>query len=63
MSNSIWLAVGLVLIAEGIGPLIAGERWWQSSATSPIINCAASVVVSSLLGASLRTTSHDSDAQ
>ncbi|OXX72654.1 DUF2065 domain-containing protein [Vibrio sp. V03_P4A6T147] len=27
MSNSIWLAVGLVLIAEGIGPLIAPNGW------------------------------------
>ncbi|MBW3697523.1 DUF2065 domain-containing protein [Vibrio sp. T187] len=27
MSNSIWLAIGLVLIVEGIGPLIAPKGW------------------------------------
>jgi len=27
MTNSIWLAIGLLLIAEGIGPLIAPEGW------------------------------------
>ncbi|WP_394252998.1 DUF2065 domain-containing protein [Vibrio profundi] len=27
MSNSIWLALGLVLIIEGIGPLIAPKGW------------------------------------
>ncbi len=33
MSESIWLAIGLVLIVEGIGPLIAqtvGVTWWLS---------------------------------
>ncbi|ELB2857149.1 DUF2065 domain-containing protein [Vibrio parahaemolyticus] len=27
MSDSIWLAIGLVLIVEGIGPLIAPNGW------------------------------------
>ncbi|CAE6918559.1 DUF2065 domain-containing protein [Vibrio sp. B1FLJ16] len=27
MSESIWLAIGLVLIVEGIGPLIAPNGW------------------------------------
>lgn len=27
MSNSIWLAIGLVLIVEGLGPLIAPNGW------------------------------------
>ncbi|PTP82004.1 DUF2065 domain-containing protein [Vibrio splendidus] len=27
MSNSIWLASGLVLIVEGLGPLIAPNGW------------------------------------
>ncbi|MDF2154715.1 DUF2065 domain-containing protein [Vibrio sp. CAU 1672] len=27
MSNSIWLAIGLVLIVEGIGPLVAPNGW------------------------------------
>ncbi|MDE1240106.1 DUF2065 domain-containing protein [Vibrio aestuarianus] len=27
MSNSIWFAVGLVLIVEGLGPLIAPNVW------------------------------------
>ncbi|EPN4980811.1 DUF2065 domain-containing protein [Vibrio alginolyticus] len=27
MSESIWLAIGLVLIMEGIGPLIAPNSW------------------------------------
>ncbi|MBR9789097.1 DUF2065 domain-containing protein [Vibrio sp. J1-1] len=27
MSESIWLAVGLVLIVEGIGPLVAPNGW------------------------------------
>ncbi len=27
MTNSIWLAIGLLLIAEGIGPLIAPNGW------------------------------------
>lgn len=27
MSNSIWLAVGLVLIVEGLGPSIAPNGW------------------------------------
>ncbi|CAH8227648.1 Putative inner membrane protein YjeT (clustered with HflC) [Vibrio aestuarianus] len=27
MSNSIWFAVGLVLIVEGLGPLIAPNGW------------------------------------
>ncbi|MCG9633652.1 MULTISPECIES: DUF2065 domain-containing protein [Vibrio] len=27
MSHSIWLAVGLVLIVEGLGPLIAPRGW------------------------------------
>lgn len=27
MTHSIWLALGLVLIAEGIGPLIAPGGW------------------------------------
>ena len=27
MTSSIWLAIGLVLIAEGIGPLIAPNGW------------------------------------
>jgi len=27
MSNSIWLAIGIVLIVEGIGPLIAPKGW------------------------------------
>ncbi|MBY8130704.1 DUF2065 domain-containing protein [Vibrio fluvialis] len=29
MSNSIWVAIGLVLIAEGLGPLIAPNGWRQ----------------------------------
>ncbi|ELI5735330.1 DUF2065 domain-containing protein [Vibrio fluvialis] len=29
MSNSIWVAIGLVLIAEGLGPLIAPNSWRQ----------------------------------
>ncbi|SDH96215.1 hypothetical protein SAMN04488136_13933 [Vibrio xiamenensis] len=27
MSNSLWIALGFVLIAEGIGPLIAPKGW------------------------------------
>jgi len=27
MSNSIWLAFGLVLVIEGLGPLIAPNGW------------------------------------
>ncbi|WP_413285311.1 DUF2065 domain-containing protein [Vibrio sp. MA40-2] len=27
MSNSIWLAIGLVLIVEGLGPLISPRGW------------------------------------
>jgi uncharacterized protein YjeT (DUF2065 family) len=27
MSHSIWLAIGLLLIAEGLGPLIAPDGW------------------------------------
>ncbi|CAH0542891.1 DUF2065 domain-containing protein [Vibrio marisflavi] len=27
MSNSVWLAIGLVLIVEGVGPLIAPNGW------------------------------------
>nr|WP_274615199.1 DUF2065 domain-containing protein [Vibrio furnissii] len=27
VSNSIWVAVGLVLIVEGLGPLIAPNGW------------------------------------
>ena len=27
MSESIWLAIGLVLIVEGIGPLVAPNCW------------------------------------
>lgn len=27
MSNSLWLAMGLVLIVEGLGPLIAPNGW------------------------------------
>ncbi|MCG9598896.1 DUF2065 domain-containing protein [Vibrio sp. Isolate25] len=27
MSNSLWMALGLVLIVEGIGPLIAPNGW------------------------------------
>ena len=27
MSHSIWLAIGLVLIVEGLGPLIAPRGW------------------------------------
>jgi uncharacterized protein YjeT (DUF2065 family) len=27
MTNSIWFAIGLLLIAEGIGPLIAPKGW------------------------------------
>ncbi|GLT16345.1 hypothetical protein GCM10007938_01210 [Vibrio zhanjiangensis] len=27
MSNSLWLAMGLVLIVEGLGPLIAPSGW------------------------------------
>ena len=27
MSNSIWFALGLVLIVEGLGPLIAPNGW------------------------------------
>ncbi|GAB2652642.1 DUF2065 domain-containing protein [Vibrio panuliri] len=27
MSNSIWLAIGLVLIVEGLGPLLAPNGW------------------------------------
>ncbi len=27
MSNSLWLALGLVLIVEGLGPLIAPNGW------------------------------------
>lgn len=29
MSNSIWVALGLVLVAEGLGPLIAPNGWRQ----------------------------------
>ena len=27
MSSSLWLAIGLVLIVEGLGPLIAPNGW------------------------------------
>ncbi|NRF65271.1 DUF2065 domain-containing protein [Vibrio coralliilyticus] len=27
MSNSLWVALGLVLIVEGLGPLIAPNSW------------------------------------
>ncbi|MGC9401250.1 MULTISPECIES: DUF2065 domain-containing protein [Vibrio] len=27
MSNSIWVALGLVLVVEGLGPLIAPRGW------------------------------------
>jgi uncharacterized protein YjeT (DUF2065 family) len=27
MSHSIWLAIGLVLVVEGLGPLIAPRGW------------------------------------
>ncbi len=27
MSNSLWLALGLVLIVEGLGPLLAPNGW------------------------------------
>ncbi|MFC1237088.1 DUF2065 domain-containing protein [Vibrio sp. F74] len=27
MSNSIWVALGLVLVVEGIGPLLAPRGW------------------------------------
>lgn len=27
MSDSLWIAFGLVLIAEGLGPLIAPDGW------------------------------------
>ncbi|MCK6265231.1 DUF2065 domain-containing protein [Vibrio sp. ZSDE26] len=27
MSNSIWMALGLVLIVEGLGPLLAPNGW------------------------------------
>lgn len=27
MSNSIWLALGLVLVVEGLGPLLAPKGW------------------------------------
>ncbi|EMA2414241.1 DUF2065 domain-containing protein [Vibrio vulnificus] len=27
MSNSLWLALGLVLIVEGLGPLLAPRGW------------------------------------
>lgn len=27
MSNSLWLALGIVLIVEGIGPLVAPKGW------------------------------------
>ncbi|WP_063652305.1 DUF2065 domain-containing protein [Aliivibrio fischeri] len=27
MSNAIWLAIGMVLIVEGLGPLIAPNGW------------------------------------
>ncbi|AIW20053.1 DUF2065 domain-containing protein [Vibrio coralliilyticus] len=27
MSNSLWVALGLVLIVEGLGPLIAPNGW------------------------------------
>ncbi|HAS6110747.1 TPA: DUF2065 family protein [Vibrio vulnificus] len=27
MSNSLWVALGLVLIVEGLGPLLAPRRW------------------------------------
>ena len=27
MSNSIWLAIGLVLIVEGLGPLVVPRGW------------------------------------
>ncbi|UGA55048.1 DUF2065 domain-containing protein [Vibrio sp. VB16] len=27
MSNSIWVALGLVLVVEGIGPLLAPQGW------------------------------------
>jgi hypothetical protein len=27
MSNTVWIAIGLLLIAEGIGPLLAPNGW------------------------------------
>lgn len=27
MSDSLWIALGLVLVAEGLGPLIAPDGW------------------------------------
>lgn len=27
MSNSLWLALGIVLIVEGLGPLVAPKGW------------------------------------
>ena len=27
MSHSIWMALGLVLVVEGLGPLLAPRRW------------------------------------
>ncbi len=27
MSHSLWVAIGLLLIAEGIGPFLAPTRW------------------------------------
>lgn len=29
MPDSLWIAFGLVLIAEGLGPLIAPDGWRQ----------------------------------
>ncbi len=29
MSNSLWVALGLVLVVEGLGPLIAPNGWRQ----------------------------------
>ncbi|SON50775.1 DUF2065 domain-containing protein [Vibrio tapetis] len=29
MSQSIWLAIGIVLIVEGLGPLVAPNGWRQ----------------------------------
>ncbi|MGY2574302.1 DUF2065 domain-containing protein [Vibrio sp. C8] len=29
MSNSLWMALGLVLVVEGLGPLIAPNGWRQ----------------------------------
>ncbi len=29
MSNSLWMALGLVLVAEGLGPLVAPNGWRQ----------------------------------